>query len=723
MRKKNRKRNIFRAGIVAFMAVMFSIVPLAAFPVTANAEIVQVKISPEYRQTVARSMLPLLNSWRAGSNWYYSPSNTKLYKSGLKALTYDYTLERYAMQRAAEIAISFEHTRPKGDARTGISGYMQFGENIAASTNVKAATSEYAMTMFKEENKPYSGQGHRRMMLSVPAAWDAIGIACVYYKGCYYWVQSFGVTSKPDTKSTTAVNGNKTMSVDIESSRITSKSADLTNLNTWTANLQKGQTDYLPQVELKVGLAETWPHTQADTAAVPDWTSSNKNVVAIDSAAGTITAVNSGTASATMKEPVTGVSKSKSVTVTDPYEVTGVTLDKSSLTIDEGTSSSLTATVSPSTAGNKNVTWSSSNSSVATVSSTGVVKGLKAGTATITVKTVSGGKTASCKVAVKAKPVSGIVKENGLYKIYLNGVVNTSYTGLNQAPDGIWYYFKNGVQEPAYSGVAKSTNGSLYYVKNGVWNTTYTGLAQYNVDGKWYYVKAGRHVPTYTGITSSTNGQLYFAKNGVWDTTYTGLGQYSDGKWYYVKNGRHVPSYTGIAKSTNGSLYFARNGVWDTTYTGLGQYSDGKWYYVKNGRHVATYTGITTSTNGQLYFAKNGVWDTTYTGLGQYSDGKWYYVKNGRHVATYTGITTSTNGQLYFARNGVWDTTYTGLGQYSDGKWYYVRNGRYMASYTGVTVSTNGNRYYAKNGVWDTTFTGAATDENGVSYDVKSGRV
>jgi uncharacterized protein YjdB len=408
MGKKSRKRSIFRVGIIAIMAVMLSVVPLAAFPVTANAEIVRVKIAPEYRQTVARGMLPQLNSWRAGSNWYYSPSNTKLYKSGLKALTYDYTLEQYAMQRAAEIAISFEHTRPKGDARTGLSGYMQFGENIAASTNVKAATSAYAMTMFKEEDKPYSGQGHRRMMLSVPAAWDAVGIACVYYKGCYYWAQIFGVTSKPNTTATVAVNGNKTMSVDIESSRITSKSADLSNLNSWTANLSKGQTDYLPPVDLKIGMGETWPHTQADTTAIPTWTSSNTKVVTVNSDAGTITAINSGTASTTMKEPVTGVSKSKPVSVTDPAEVTGVSLDKSALSLSAGATSSLKATVAPVSAANKNVTWSSSNTGVATVSSTGVVTAVKAGTATITAKTVSGGKTASCKVTVSDVPVSGV---------------------------------------------------------------------------------------------------------------------------------------------------------------------------------------------------------------------------------------------------------------------------------------------------------------------------
>ena len=79
--------------------------------------------------------------------------------------------------------------------------------------------------------------------------------------------------------------------------------------------------------------------------------------------------------------------------------VTGVTLNKTTLSLTVGTSETLKATIAPSTATNKNVTWTSSNTSVATVSN-GTVKGIKPGTATITVKTQDGLKTATCKVTV-----------------------------------------------------------------------------------------------------------------------------------------------------------------------------------------------------------------------------------------------------------------------------------------------------------------------------------
>ena len=84
--------------------------------------------------------------------------------------------------------------------------------------------------------------------------------------------------------------------------------------------------------------------------------------------------------------------------------VTGVKLDKTSLTLQETGSDTLTATVEPADATNKDVTWASSNSAVATVDATGNVKAVGAGTATITVTTADGGRTATCAVTVTAPP-------------------------------------------------------------------------------------------------------------------------------------------------------------------------------------------------------------------------------------------------------------------------------------------------------------------------------
>ena len=81
--------------------------------------------------------------------------------------------------------------------------------------------------------------------------------------------------------------------------------------------------------------------------------------------------------------------------------VTGISLNKNNLSLEKGSNETLIATVTPSNATNKNVTWSSSNTSVATVNSSGKVTAVKAGTATITVTTEDGGKTATCFITVR----------------------------------------------------------------------------------------------------------------------------------------------------------------------------------------------------------------------------------------------------------------------------------------------------------------------------------
>ena len=93
--------------------------------------------------------------------------------------------------------------------------------------------------------------------------------------------------------------------------------------------------------------------------------------------------------------------------------VTGVTLNKTSLTLNKGASETLTATVSPSNATNKSVTWSSSNTSVATVDSNGKVTAVSAGSTAVTVKTNDGGKTATCAVTVKSNTYTITYDANG----------------------------------------------------------------------------------------------------------------------------------------------------------------------------------------------------------------------------------------------------------------------------------------------------------------------
>ena len=139
-----------------------------------------------------RTCFKLSNDFRTGSEaWYWNKDNTtKTNLVGkLGKLTLDEELCKAAKIRSEEIVKSFSHTRPDGrDCFTvfddlGIKAYAK-GENIAAGNS----SGEKTFLQWKEDNKNYSGQGHRRNMLG---DFTKIGIAYTYnpnstYK--YYWV-------------------------------------------------------------------------------------------------------------------------------------------------------------------------------------------------------------------------------------------------------------------------------------------------------------------------------------------------------------------------------------------------------------------------------------------------------------------------------------------------------------------------------------------------------
>ena len=97
-----------------------------------------------------------------------------------------------------------------------------------------------------------------------------------------------------------------------------------------------------------------------------------------------------------------GAEETRAISKLEPVEVTGVELDITQKSLNVGDTFTLTATLKPNDATNKSVTWSSSDTSVATVDENGVVTAVSEGTATITA-TASNGVEASCTVTVKQK--------------------------------------------------------------------------------------------------------------------------------------------------------------------------------------------------------------------------------------------------------------------------------------------------------------------------------
>ena len=161
------------------------------------------------------------------------------------------------------------------------------------------------------------------------------------------------------------------------------------SLNKTLATINNGETLQLT--------ATVSPSNASNSTVI--WSSSNTSVAMVSSN-GLVTAKSRGTATITATT-TDGSNLSASCSVTVNQLATGITLNKTTATINNGETLQLTATVSPYNANNSTVTWSSSNTSVATVSSNGLVTAKSRGTATITATTTDGTNlSASCSVTV-----------------------------------------------------------------------------------------------------------------------------------------------------------------------------------------------------------------------------------------------------------------------------------------------------------------------------------
>ena len=172
-------------------------------------------------------------------------------------------------------------------------------------------------------------------------------------------------------------------------------------------------------LEIKANETGTLTATVSGTTANVSWSSSKTGIAVVQSTSGTqnteatIKGVAAGTSVITASITVNGVTYSDTCTVTvkpsggTDVSVTGVTLNTTALSLSAGGTATLTATVSPSNATNKSVTWKSSDTSVCEVNASGKVTAVSTGTAYVTVTTVDGGKTASCKVTVNV-PVTSV---------------------------------------------------------------------------------------------------------------------------------------------------------------------------------------------------------------------------------------------------------------------------------------------------------------------------
>ena len=259
-------------------------------------------------------------------------------------------------------------------------------------------------------------------------------------------------------------------------------------------------------------------------------------------------------------------------------KVLGVTFENTEITLKKGTNKNINAFVYPETTTSKTLQYTSSNTKVATVSATGVVKAVSNGSCYIIAKATDGsGEYARCLVNVG--PADGMDKAaDGKWYYYTGGKINTSYTGMASNVYG-WWYIKNGELDFTYTGMAKNAYG-WWYMKNGKLDRTYTGMAK-NAYG-WWYMKNGQLDKSYTGMAKNAYGWWYM-KNGKLDTTYMGMAKNQYG-WWYMKNGKLDNTYTGIAQNAYGNWYM-KKGKLDTSFSGKVTLN-GKNYTIKNGKVV-----------------------------------------------------------------------------------------------------------------------------------------
>ena len=277
------------------------------------------------------------------------------------------------------------------------------------------------------------------------------------------------------------------------------------------------------------------------------------------------------------------------------YKVTGVSLDKDSLTLEAGKSDTLTATVTPDNATNQAVTWTSSNTSVATVEN-GVVTAVSAGEAIITVTTADGGKTDACKVTVTAvpEPEPEPEPEPTPEPEPEPEEPEEAYIPSTPIPDGFHEYSLGTmlyVDGKRVKGLYESEGATYFFNEQGFMQTGWVEFAE----GWRYFAEDGRMV---TGWLQIGNAWYYLAPE-------TGI-MFDDGLHTIGKSTYYFYDWGGMASDW---WYEDEAGDW-YFFGGSGAMKaaqwlewKGDWYYLTESGRMAVDTEI-----GGYYVNASGVW-------------------------------------------------------------------------------------------------------------------
>ena len=306
-------------------------------------------------------------------------------------------------------------------------------------------------------------------------------------------------------------------------------------LDRTSANLIKGKT-----VQLKAEVRPAHATNQKITF------SSDKPAVATVSDTGLVTAKAAGTAVITAKSEDGGKTATCKLTVTVP--VTGVTVNPANVKLDYDQTVQLSYTVAPADATDKTVSFASDNTTVATVSATGLVTAKKPGSANITVTTKDGGKTAVCKVVIDKRIGWFQAGSNWMY-YYDSG---EPARGCWEKVGDTWYSFDDaGIMRTGWL-----QEGDIWYYLED-WGGMATGWVKVGYD--WYYMY----------------GSGAMAAGWIWDA----------GRWYYLCDWGNM--VTGWLWDNGVWYYMADSGEMATGWV----LDNGVWYYMDGSGAMLADTG------------------------------------------------------------------------------------------------------------------------------------
>ncbi len=476
--------------------------------------------------------------------------------------------------------------------------------------------------------------------------------------------------------------------------------------------------------------------------------SSNNEAVATVSEDGTVTAKSVGTAVITATS-TNGKTASCTVTVEKKLiPITEVLIDKSSATLTEGDSTTLTATVLPeNTTDRKDISWSSSNNDIATVDTTGHVEAKKAGTVIITA-TSTNGKTAECTVTVEKKliPITEVslsesavgIIEGNTHKLTATvlpeNTTDSKSVSWSSNNEAVATVSEDGTITAKSAGTAvitaTSTNGktagctvtvskkeipivdvalnrtSATITEGDILNLTATVLPENTTESK----NIGWSSSNNDIATVDSTGKVTAKQAGTVVITATSSNGKTASCTITVEK-KEIPitevvlNKTSAAVDEGETIKLIATVYPENTTNGKSI----KWNSNNN-------TVVTVDLMGNVTAKKAGTAIITATSENGVSASCTITV-NKRD--TYTGLR-DVNGELTYFNNGNVDTTYTGLVDYEDST-YYVRNGVVDITYTGF-ADYEDDRYYISEGVVDTEYTGLVQDGDDWLY-VENGKV